>query len=342
MIVLLASFCCDLLSSVTRPWRRLFWLALHLYISAWSVVLNRLSEAFTRFIGVVTAYRREKELELRLCSLRHDYEDLKLRNGELQRKLDALTRYRRRVMETLDLVMADKEKAVNALKVLKNKVQNLETTNQQLADIEEVLRRALEENLANLKAANKPSTEKLYNSFSADSQFVQAKRLTDKTLLNKDTLKDKESSGVPQPVRAQPPCRSGLIVRTNVETVFVVESENGAAFASTMFSALLSTLVAIIAWESKSPCKPLVIALFSVVGMSHISVVRFFTKLQTQRGFLAVALLSLNWFVLGTLAHPALPHVGPMGSGVLLAVGGRFLKFLGFENIMRVVEVTSI
>lgn len=91
----------------------------------------------------------------------------------------------------------------------------------------------------------------------------------------------------------------------------------------------------------QDPCTPLVIALFTVVGMSLANVVRFFNKLQSHQGFVAVALLSLNWFMLGTLAHPALPYVGQMGSGAVYVLGGRFLRFLGFENIMRAAKVAS-
>uniref|UniRef100_A0A7I4B4J5 Uncharacterized protein n=1 Tax=Physcomitrium patens TaxID=3218 RepID=A0A7I4B4J5_PHYPA len=335
MILLLASFCVNLLSTVTRPWRRLFWLALHLYISVWSVVLNRVSEAFSRSVEIVTAYRREKELVVQLYSMRREYEVVKLRNSELQTKLDAFTRDRRRIMETLDLVTAEKKKAVETVKFLKNK--DLETSNQQLTEIEEMLRRGLEETLSKLKVASNRNSEVFFNGLGADFQSIQAKDIASKTLLDKDTYKEKESYCDLQPLRTRPP-NSTQIGQADLEIPHVIESEYGAAFTSTMFSALLSTLVAMVAGEAKDPCQPLVIALFSVVGMSLISVVRFFTKLQSQRGFLAVALLSLNWFVVGTLAHPAMPHVGHMGFNFFLAIGGRLLKLTGFENITRVVK----
>lgn len=91
----------------------------------------------------------------------------------------------------------------------------------------------------------------------------------------------------------------------------------------------------------QDPCTPLVIALFTVVGMSLINVVRFFTKLRTREGFTAVALLSLNWFMLGTLAHPALPYLVQVGSGVLYALCGRFLSVLGLGYVKEAVKVAS-
>ena len=87
----------------------------------------------------------------------------------------------------------------------------------------------------------------------------------------------------------------------------------------------------------QDPCTPLVIALFIVVGMSLASVIQFFTKVQSQQGFYAVALLSLNWFVLGTLANPALPYLGQFGSGILGIVGTRLLRLFGYGTVMRVV-----
>ncbi len=91
----------------------------------------------------------------------------------------------------------------------------------------------------------------------------------------------------------------------------------------------------------QDPCTPLVIALFTVVGVSLANVVRFLSKIQSHQGFIAVALLSLNWFVLGTLAHPALPYLGQMGSGVVYILGGRLLRILGFGNVIRAIKVAS-
>lgn len=54
--------------------------------------------------------------------MRRDYEDEKLRNIELQRKLDTFTRDRRRIIETVDLVTVEKKKAVDTVRFLKNKV----------------------------------------------------------------------------------------------------------------------------------------------------------------------------------------------------------------------------
>ncbi|XP_055962003.1 uncharacterized protein LOC126679731 isoform X2 [Mercurialis annua] len=85
-----------------------------------------------------------------------------------------------------------------------------------------------------------------------------------------------------------------------------------AALSQSLFSAVLSLLVGIIIWKAADPCMPLVVALFAVVGMSLKSVVQFFSTINNKPASDAVALLSFNWFMLGTLTYPALPKVARM------------------------------
>lgn len=83
----------------------------------------------------------------------------------------------------------------------------------------------------------------------------------------------------------------------------------------------------------QDPCTPLVTALFIVVGMSLANVVQFFSKIKSRQGFYAVALLSLNWFMLGTLAYPALPFIGQIVSAVFWSFAARVISFVGFGAI---------
>lgn len=84
------------------------------------------------------------------------------------------------------------------------------------------------------------------------------------------------------------------------------------ALSQSLFSALMSLVVGVTAWEAEDPCMPLVVALFAVVGMSLKSVVQFFSTIRNKPASDAVALLSFNWFVLGTLTYPTLPRVARM------------------------------
>ncbi|VFR03557.1 unnamed protein product [Cuscuta campestris] len=80
-----------------------------------------------------------------------------------------------------------------------------------------------------------------------------------------------------------------------------------AALMRSLFSAALSVVVGTTVWAAGDPCVPLVGALLAVAAMSLGSVVRFLLAVKNNPASEAVALLSFNWFVLGTLSYPALP-----------------------------------
>ncbi|XP_076906620.1 uncharacterized protein LOC143562793 isoform X2 [Bidens hawaiensis] len=89
------------------------------------------------------------------------------------------------------------------------------------------------------------------------------------------------------------------------------------AVSQSVFSSMLSLLVGMVIWEAQEPCMPLVTALFMVVGMSLKSVVQFFSTIKNKPASDAVALLSLNWFILGALTYPTLPKVAHLSAPLL-------------------------
>jgi hypothetical protein len=86
-----------------------------------------------------------------------------------------------------------------------------------------------------------------------------------------------------------------------------------AARRRSLFSVGMSLAVGGIAWSADAPCLPLLAGLLTVVGMSMCSVARLFRARRplasATSGSGAVALLSLNWFLLGVLTYPMLPGV---------------------------------
>lgn len=94
----------------------------------------------------------------------------------------------------------------------------------------------------------------------------------------------------------------------SVDDESLLERQRFVALHRSLFSAILSLLVGMIIWEAEDPCLPLVAALFTVVGMSMNSVVQFFSTMKNKPASDAVALLSLNWFMLGALTYPTLPR----------------------------------
>ncbi|XVE65427.1 hypothetical protein DITRI_Ditri07aG0179500 [Diplodiscus trichospermus] len=81
--------------------------------------------------------------------------------------------------------------------------------------------------------------------------------------------------------------------------------------------------------EAEDPCMPLVVVLFTVVGMSLKSVIQFFFTMKNKPASEVVALLSVNWFILGTLCYPTLPRVTHLLAPLALSVVDRMASWLG-------------
>ncbi|KAJ0110715.1 hypothetical protein Patl1_02660 [Pistacia atlantica] len=121
----------------------------------------------------------------------------------------------------------------------------------------------------------------------------------------------------------------GVIPR-NIGMNEVLDQRRGIALSQSLFSAVLSLLVGMIIWEAEDPCMPLVVALFTVVGMSLKSVVQFFSTIKNKPASDAVALLSFNWFILGTLTYPTLPKVARMLAPLTIRFVGQTMSWFGF------------
>ncbi|KAK9667679.1 hypothetical protein RND81_13G004300 [Saponaria officinalis] len=124
------------------------------------------------------------------------------------------------------------------------------------------------------------------------------------------TVKTKNSPSHIKPTKTVNPTRL-LNPLTPSNADLALDQRREIALSRSVFSAVLSLLVGAIIWEAKDPCMPLVVALFSVVGLSLWSVVQFFSTINNRPASDAVGLLSFNWFILGTLTAPTLPKVAP-------------------------------
>lgn len=102
------------------------------------------------------------------------------------------------------------------------------------------------------------------------------------------------------------------------------------ALSQTTLGAVLSLLVEMIIWESEDLCVPLLGALYAVVGMSLKSSFEFFSSVKNRAGSDAVALLSLNWFILGTLSYPTFSKVAWMFAPLISRVMDWMVSLLGF------------
>ncbi|OIV92926.1 hypothetical protein TanjilG_20588 [Lupinus angustifolius] len=129
------------------------------------------------------------------------------------------------------------------------------------------------------------------------------------------------------------PTKPKLISKDVVEMSEVLDQRRDIALSQSLFSAIMSLIVGMTIWEAEDPCMPLVVALFAVVGMSLKSVVQFFFTIKNKPASDAVALLSFNCFILGTLTYPSLPRVARMLAPILLHHMDRTASRFGFFSL---------
>lgn len=107
------------------------------------------------------------------------------------------------------------------------------------------------------------------------------------------------------------PFAKSTIPKDEELTPRVLGLERSIAVSRSVFSAMLALVVGVVMYgaKEKEMCTPLIGALFTVVGISLRSVVQFFSTVKNKPALDAVALMSLNWFIVGTLTYPTLPRV---------------------------------
>ncbi|KAJ1396838.1 hypothetical protein SESBI_32230 [Sesbania bispinosa] len=123
------------------------------------------------------------------------------------------------------------------------------------------------------------------------------------------------------------------MIPTDVQMIEVIDHRRHVALSQTLFSAIFSVIVGAAVWEAKDPCMPLVLALFTVVGMSLKSVLQFFSTIENKTGSDAVALLSFNCFILGTLTYPTLPTVASILDPLVSSFIDKTLNRFGLHSL---------
>lgn len=111
--------------------------------------------------------------------------------------------------------------------------------------------------------------------------------------------------------------------------------ERDVAVSRSVFSAMLALVVGVVMYGAKEKelCTPLIGALFTVVGISLRSVVQFFSTVKNKPALDAVALMSLNWFIVGTLTYPTLPRIARVVVPRVLSTAGSVLTLLGSSSV---------
>lgn len=149
-------------------------------------------------------------------------------------------------------------------------------------------------------------------------------------LIRRDDWENESISKTEQPILSEKGASGIIPINSNKRAV--LDQRRGIAILQSLFSAILSLLVGMVIWEAEEPCMPLVVALYSVVGMSLNGVVQFFSTIKNRPASDVVALMSFNWFMLGTLTYPTLPTVARMLAPLGLGFVDQILSWLGLAS----------
>ncbi|KAL3498082.1 hypothetical protein ACH5RR_040814 [Cinchona calisaya] len=264
-------------------------------------------------VRALTALQREKMLEIRILEMQTELENMVLHRKKLEEQLQLAIKECRLMEALLEELEDEHDEAICKMELLDVELRDLKVENHRLKEVQGKAFwscRGQDEGDSmigqNAKDAGKFGIPLLRSSYSANGFKAQHASSKDR---NRSKSEMHEAGREVSEV-------SGLVLLHSQDTVAldfgknnVLEHRREVALCRSLFSATLSLLVGMIVWEARDPCMPLVVALFTVVGMSLMSVIQFFSTIENKPAIDAVALLSLNWFILGTLTYPTLPKV---------------------------------
>lgn len=356
MVRLLWQLCMRIVCFLTLPWFGLLKFIFGLYLDiCWHLILWGVS-VISIPIRLLTALQREKMLEERLYELQTQLEGLIWVNKDLEWRLEVALKTQKKTEILLAEAEEEQDGAIEKLQLLEIRIREIEAENLNLREIE---KRALLEAEAgksieeSRKIDNGHVTEhslleggdgigsdaehKEWNSVFEKRGKILGDPLMGKgrgvhgSKMEKEELDPFLESRMTSSGDFSFP--SGSFSEKQKAKAEIIYQWKGVALVQSTFSAFLSLIVGMIAWEAQDPCIPLVIALFIVVGMSLRSVVQYFSRIQNRPGSDAIALLSVNWFILGTLASPTLPNVARSLIPLVSGIGCGLARWFGFSLV---------
>uniref|UniRef100_A0ACD5XL33 Uncharacterized protein n=1 Tax=Avena sativa TaxID=4498 RepID=A0ACD5XL33_AVESA len=254
-------------------------------------------------LRLLAAADRERKLDRLLADMQVQMERVVWENRDLEQRLRAALKEQAAMEEILDEMEEEQEDAFARIDLLESQVRALKKENMRL-----------NEHKGNSmwdKAATAASVAGQVVGGGGE-KAVDGKRAP--KALDVCVADDETEVAVFESVTSSPP--SFAVAERESRLVELT------ARRRSLFSVGMSLAVGGIAWSADAPCLPLVAGLLTVVGMSMCSVARLFrapAPTRARRGGLvsatpaaadgAVALLSLNWFLLGVLTYPMMPGV---------------------------------
>ncbi|CAA7057272.1 unnamed protein product [Microthlaspi erraticum] len=273
---------------------------------------------FTFPIRFFASIPRERLLEETIHELRYKVESLEWNRKEIEETLrKAIKEYR--VMESeLDEIEDEHDVAISRIEKLEAELQKLKEENLHLKEIQGKEYRSM-------KGKAKPEEEPEPSEIS--HILPKPKNIPYGSKGGKS-----EFRSVKSPLY---PFAKSTIPEEGELTPRILGLERDIAVSRSVFSAMLALVVGVVLYGAKEKelCTPLIGALFTVVGISLRSVVQFFSTVKNKPALDAVALMSLNWFIVGTLTYPTLPRLARVVVPRVFSTAGSVLSLLGTSSV---------
>ncbi|XP_039850866.1 uncharacterized protein LOC120709321 [Panicum virgatum] len=271
--------CCFLLAACARSLRRLLQLPALLFCEAMVGALSFL--AFP--LRMLTAVDRERKLGGLIGEMQAQMDDLVWFNRELEQKLQASLRDQEAMDALLDEMEDQNEDAFARIHALEAQLKALRQENMRL---------------------NEHKGKSMWDKPPAP---VPEKKPTRSPRGEEEAV----AAATQEDAAAADP--ASVLALTTAAAPAAGDEQQAAQVAArrrSLFSLGMSLAVGAVAWSADAPCLPLLAGLFAVVGVSMRTVSRCCAALRTGGPAAeAVALLGLNWFLLGVLTSPMLPGV---------------------------------
>ncbi|KAG2563305.1 uncharacterized protein LOC120645834 [Panicum virgatum] len=241
---------------------------------------------------------REKKLGLLVWEMQTQMEDLMLENRCLQQKLRAALSERDAAEALLDEMEEEHDDAFATIHVLENQLKALRQENMRL---NEHKGKAMwdKPGVCDKNPGKTPLAVVAFGG--ARGEEDAAEQAEAEPVLKMTYAADPTS--VLALAAASPPSTATAAADDDDEATLA----RAVARRRSLFSLGMSLAVGAVAWSADAPCLPLLAGLFAVVAVSMRSVSRL--RRGSGPAADAVALLSLNWFLLGVLTSPMLPGV---------------------------------
>ncbi|XP_045813742.1 uncharacterized protein LOC123907487 [Trifolium pratense] len=294
-----------------------------------NMILNFMSWTFGLIflhVRAVNAIQRESQLERKLHRMQNEMENLEWNQKKLQERFQMAVKECKMMEMLLAELEEEHDMAIAKIENLEGKLRDQINENLRLKEIQgKAYWNSKDPNTDN----DRKIDDKSHSNSSATLQWKSGYRESGDSLqdllMNKDNWEDESKTRTDllkllKPGLKSAPANSAAkpVSKDIIKVNEVLDHHRDVAISQSIFSAILSLIVGVTVWGADDPCMPLIIALFAVVGMSLKSVVKFFFSIRNKPASDAVALLSFNWFILGTLTYPTLPRVAPMLAPLVL------------------------